>query len=155
MDDLENKAQTRVLALAPLTVSSLPCCLAGLTIMFISNCASITYKKFLWIWKIRYLKPTISGGYFFVWRIDFYFFPLAVSNGTEGNVNPFCLLLCFCSWLLISGYVWLCCSLGLVSGYYKVMRKRNNHKALVLRGWNEQKDREKKKNTYLGKEYTW
>lgn len=38
--------------------------------------------------------------------------------------------------------------LGLVSGYYKVMRKRNNHKALVLRGWNEQKDREKKKRKY-------
>lgn len=48
---------------------------AGLTIMFFFNFGSITYKKILWIWKIRYLKPTISGGYFCVWRIDFYFFP--------------------------------------------------------------------------------
>lgn len=46
---------------------------------------------------------------------------------------------------LLAECVWLCRGLGLVSGYYKVKRKRNNRKALVLREYNEQKGQRKKK----------
>lgn len=110
---------------------------AGLPITFFFNSISITCKTFLEIWKIRCLETMIFWGYFCIWEYGFLFFSLSVSNGTEGNVNPFCLLLCFCSWLLnnMSRYAYGSGrSLVPVSGYYKVRRKGNNLKALVLRG---------------------